>query len=97
MPDHVHMLVSPLGERKRSLTAFMQAWKSSVTLRLRSHGVRGRVWQREFFDRLLRSGESAQQKWEYVEQNPVRAGLVKRADEYPYSGAPEEILVRLQL
>jgi hypothetical protein len=75
----------------------MQGWKSSVTLRLRSHGVEGRVWQSEFFDRLLRSGESARQKWEYVEQNPVRAGLVKRADEYPYSGAPEEILARLGL
>jgi len=88
-------MLSPLENREDSLSGFVHAWKSSVTLRLRARGVSGPVWQSESSDRLLRSGESAQQKWDYIEQNPVRAGLVERPDEYPYSGTPEEILARL--
>jgi putative transposase len=44
------------------------------------------IWQRGFFDHLLRSEESYGQKWNYVRENPVRAGLVTRAEDWPYSG-----------
>ena len=44
------------------------------------------LWQPGFFDRALRNDESYSQKWEYVRANPVRAGLVARADEWPYQG-----------
>ena len=44
------------------------------------------LWQPGFFDHVLRNDESYSQKWEYVRQNPVRAGLVDRADEWPYQG-----------
>jgi putative transposase len=36
----------------------------------------GNVWQDEFFDHVLRSSESCSQRWDYVKENPVRAGLV---------------------
>ena len=49
------------------------------------------LWQRGFFHHLLRTNESYSQKWNYVRENPVRAGLVANADEWPYSG--EIILV----
>jgi len=42
--------------------------------------------QKGFFDHLLRSGESYSQKWEYVRDNPVRAGLVEAWEEWPYNG-----------
>ena len=44
------------------------------------------VWQRGFFDHLLRSDESYGQKWDYVRDNPVRAGLVANAQDWPYAG-----------
>lgn len=44
------------------------------------------IWQRGFFDHVLRSDESYAQKWNYVRQNPVRPGLVKNADDWPFSG-----------
>ena len=44
------------------------------------------IWQEGFFDHLMRSDESYSQKWNYVRQNPVRAGLVKSADDWPYQG-----------
>ncbi len=44
------------------------------------------LWQPGFFDRILRSDESYAEKWNYVRDNPVRAGLVKTADEWQYQG-----------
>jgi hypothetical protein len=44
------------------------------------------LWQPGFFDHVLRSDESYSQRWEYVRENPVRAGLVSLADEFPYQG-----------
>jgi REP element-mobilizing transposase RayT len=49
------------------------------------------VWQEEFFDHLLRSQESFEQKWDYVSQNPVRKGLVRSAQEWPWQGEIFEI------
>jgi hypothetical protein len=39
-----------------------------------------------FFDHVLRSRESYEQKWLYVRENPVRAGLVQRVDDWPFAG-----------
>jgi hypothetical protein len=44
------------------------------------------IWQRGFFDHVLRNDESYGDKWNYVRENPVRAGLVSNPDEWPYSG-----------
>lgn len=44
-------------------------------------------WQEGCFDRLLRSDESLSDKWEYLRQNPVRAGLVSTPEEWPYQFA----------
>jgi hypothetical protein len=44
------------------------------------------VWQEGFFDHLIRNAESYAGKWEYVYQNPVRAGLVNDPKEWPYQG-----------
>ena len=44
------------------------------------------IWQRGFFDHLLRSAESYGQKWNYVRENPVRAGLVAQPEDWPYAG-----------
>ena len=42
------------------------------------------LWQRGFFDHLVRNTESYAQKWDYVRENPVRAGLVSTAEEWKY-------------
>jgi putative transposase len=49
-------------------------------------------WRQGFFDHLIRHGESYAEKWEYVRQNPVRAGLAKDPDEWPWQGE----IVRLE-
>lgn len=50
------------------------------------------VWQPEFFDHVLRSSESYSEKWDYVRQNPVRAQLVKGANDWPWQGEIEELI-----
>ena len=57
MNDHVHVVVKPAADY--NLTAIVQSWKSYTTNRLqRAHGRSGRVWQREYFDRIIRDDES---------------------------------------
>ncbi len=45
-----------------------------------------RLWQPEFFDHLIRSDESYDQKWDYVRNNPVRAGLAGQAEDWRFAG-----------
>ena len=49
------------------------------------------LWQREFFDHVLRSAESYSEKWNYIRDNPVRAGLVRSADDWSYAGEVEAL------
>jgi hypothetical protein len=44
------------------------------------------IWQKDFFDRQLRGGESYHQKWLYVMENPVTAGLASHWEDWPYQG-----------
>jgi hypothetical protein len=50
-------------------------------------------WQREFFDHVLRSSESYAEKWNYVRDNPVRAGLATVADEWKHAGELERLML----
>ena len=55
----------------------------------KEQGFSGSLWQTEFFDRILRSGESYTQKWNYVRDNPVRDGLVMNSGDWPWQGEIE--------
>lgn len=86
MPDHVHFFCSPVSADK-TLSDFMRQWKQWTSKRLvRDRGFLSPIWQAEFFDHVLRSEESRSEKWLYVRDNPVRAGLVRRAEDWPYQG-----------
>jgi putative transposase len=86
MPDHVHLFCAPNPDAA-SLSTFVGGWKewSSKFFRRRL-GLKDFQWQPNFFDHVLRSEESYSEKWQYVRDNPVRAGLVGDADEWPYGG-----------
>lgn len=89
MPDHAHFFATPKPEAK-SLSAFIRDWKKWTTRQLNDAGIAAPpVWQAEFFDHVLRSADSYDQKWHYVRENPVRAGLASSADAWPYSGECE--------
>jgi len=86
MPDHVHFFAAPSAEKAKDLSGFVGGWKHWTQRQIRKSGLSTFGWQREFFDHLLRSNESYGEKWEYVRLNPVRAGLVASAEEWPFQG-----------
>ena len=94
MPDHVHAFVAlaaddnSAGLKTTNLSRWMKGFKRAISKSLDEAGVEGPHWQKGFFDHVLRSEESYAEKWEYVRSNPVRAGLVKRAEDWPYWGEP---------
>jgi len=86
MPNHVHFFTGPCRDDAESLSHFVGRWKRWTAREIRNRVVSGFAWQIEFFDHLLRSSESYGAKWEYVRNNPVRAGLVQAAEEWPFQG-----------
>jgi len=80
MPDHLHAVVSPRKDRDAKLGNFSGALKRWMREELDASWN----WQPGCFDRLLRSDESLHEKWIYVQENPVRAGLVKDWRDWPY-------------
>jgi REP element-mobilizing transposase RayT len=81
MPDHVHMILTPLIDQRRdqifSLIEIMRNIKGAAGRKINQRmGRHGAVWQEESFDHVLRSSEGLDAKVDYVLQNPVRKGLV---------------------
>ena len=83
MPDHLHLFVR--GDQNFVLGNWVKGLKRAILKTLPSQSQTS-FWQPGFFDHLLRSDESYAQKWEYVRQNPVRAGLVRSGEDWRYQG-----------
>jgi REP element-mobilizing transposase RayT len=86
MPDHVHILLSPLRDENGwpfALVDILQCLKGATAHRINKLlGNSGPVWEEESFDHVLRSDESLREKCEYIRQNPVMAGLVLKPEDY---------------
>ena len=81
MPDHVHLFVS--GGQDFILLQWVRMLKRIVSKAIPAALPH---WQEGFFDHLIRRSESYAEKWDYVRQNPVRAGLVLEPGAWPYRG-----------
>ena len=81
MPDHIHLFCAPGTQPAEPLKPWISYWKRLVT---QSHG--SQIWQKNFWDTQLRGHESYSLKWEYVRNNPVRAGLVGKPEDWPFQG-----------
>jgi REP element-mobilizing transposase RayT len=81
MPDHLHVVITPSEDCGLSVGDFTNGFKRLLR---KSLAAQSWEWQRGGWDRLLRSDESLQAKWIYREQNPVRAGRVRRVEDWPY-------------
>jgi len=83
------MIFTPLVNHEAmevcSLAEVMDAIKGASAHRInKALGRRGRLWQPESFDHVLRSSENLDAKIIYLLENPVRAGLVEDWTEYPW-------------
>jgi putative transposase len=85
MPNHVHLLLTPdiaLSKLTKSLKG-ITAKRANLILSLTGSSF----WQEESYDHLVRSDREFEQIRRYIENNPVRAGLVQEACLYRWSGA----------
>jgi REP element-mobilizing transposase RayT len=85
MPDHFHALVSGLADSS-DLLAFVKQLKQTTghDYYARRHHT---LWQKRFFEHILRPSDNAAAIAGYIWMNPLRKGLCKDMRDYPYSGS----------
>jgi REP element-mobilizing transposase RayT len=91
MSDHVHVLGRPMStsglltstcHSLESIVHSVKSFSSHAINRIR--GASGSVWQTERENRIIRDEDEFWQKWQYIRDNPVKAGLAESAEEYPW-------------
>jgi putative transposase len=82
MPEHVHLLV---GEPKvSSLATALQVLKQQTSRKLK-RGGEVQFWQRRYYDFNVNNELKRVEKLRYMHRNPVKRGLVERAEDWPWS------------
>ena len=87
MGNHVHLIIRPNDNAHYSLSKSMQwllgnfskAWN-------KAHKLKGHLWRARFFSRVIESDADMRIVMKYISENPVKAGLVRRAEDWEYSG-----------
>jgi REP element-mobilizing transposase RayT len=82
MPDHVHFFAA-LADETCDLDTWTRYWKRRFG---QIRGLPPHSLQEGKWDTRMRTADQYQEKWDYVRNNPVRRGLVARAEDWPYSG-----------
>ena len=85
MPNHVHLLVEIC---QKPLAELLKNWKGFSARRINELlGRTGELWQEDYWDRYIRDEAHYRKVIHYIENNPVKAGLVKSSGEWPFSSA----------
>jgi putative transposase len=93
MPDHVHFLAEGTAPGS-DLLRFVSQWKQQTGYMFRNDVIKG-LWQRRFYDHILRGGEQPESVAWYIWMNPVRKGIVGEPHQYPFSGSFTETWPRI--
>ncbi len=87
MPNHVHVLITPL--EGHPLAEIVHSWKSYTANEANKLlGISGPFWQPEYYDRFIRDEQHYRAAIEYIEVNPVKAGLCAKPEDWPLGSAP---------
>jgi len=70
MPDHLHTILI-LSESKAAIPRIVQAFKSLTTRKVKAAFSTDRVWQRSYYDRVIRNEQELQAVRDYIQSNPV--------------------------
>jgi putative transposase len=85
MDNHIHILIKP--GKDASLSKVMQWIKCNFTKRLnKTHNAKGHLWGERFFSRIIRDEEDFARTSAYIDNNPVKAKLVKNAKNWKFGG-----------
>jgi putative transposase len=90
MPNHIHLLVRPPGDEV--LAKMMQGIALCYSKYFNgANGRTGRLWECRYHSTVIDEDSYLWTVSKYIEKNPVRAGIVKRPEDYPYSSAKGHI------
>ncbi|MES2476331.1 MAG: urease accessory protein UreD [Verrucomicrobiota bacterium] len=85
MPNHVHVVIHLLDDTP--LGKIIKHWKApSAVLIHQAEGLTGSLWMADYHDRLVRDLDHLQNALAYIRNNPVKAGLCAKAEEWAFSG-----------
>jgi putative transposase len=99
MPDHVHALIRPAPKNDSpgvdpvfwSLSELLQSIKSFTAHVInKEHGTTGSIWEKERFDRYVRSDRDLEEKFHYILRNPWDSGIAGQNEDYPWVWTPED-------
>ncbi len=82
MPDHLHLFCAP-RELSFTIETWIAYWKREFSLK---HKRADWKFQSRGWHHRLRDGENYSEKWLYVQENPLRKGLVKQIEDWPFKG-----------
>jgi REP element-mobilizing transposase RayT len=86
MPNHIHFLIKPINDF--SISVIMQRFKSFTAHEANKILQKdGKFWQVDYFDRFIRDYEHFEKTVNYIENNPVKAGLCDKKSDWIYSSA----------
>jgi len=86
MPNHVHVMIEQIGGYP--LGGVLHSWKSFTAKAINKlRGSSGAIWSPDYHDRFIRNTEHYEYACSYIEQNPVKAGLAIRAEDWRFSSA----------
>jgi putative transposase len=86
MPNHVHVLL--VTNDKHELGGIVRLWKSYTAARINTlMGRQGPLWARDYFDRFVRNDRHFETNRQYIEMNPVSAGLCNVPEDWAFSSA----------
>jgi putative transposase len=90
MPNHVHAMIEQIYGH--SLSTIIQSWKSysAHTINKINESQR-QVWSPDYFDRYIRNDAHYANAKFYIETNPVKARLVVKPEDWPYSSASTQV------
>ena len=77
MPDHMHAIIAITESGRSSLSSIVNQYKGSVSKWARQNGYKDFLWQRSYFDRVIRDDKSLAAIKEYIVNNALRLALEK--------------------
>lgn len=81
MPNHVHVLVKPIG--KHNLSEILHSWKSYSANKINANiGKSGQLWMHESYDHIVRNEDALKAIRNYIRNNPRKAGIVSKASSF---------------
>jgi putative transposase len=92
LPEHMHLLIQMIGSTTISEVLHSLQWNFTLNYK-RAHGITHKIslWQRGFWDHVIRDDQDLETHFQYIHHNPVKHGHVSRPEDYVHSSFHEYV------